>query len=37
MKTAARVTRAAAVKRSGFQVEDDENDPEWLADEAVVD
>jgi hypothetical protein len=23
-------------KRSGLQVEDEENDPDWLADEAVV-
>jgi hypothetical protein len=36
MKTAARMTRAAAVKRSGLQVEDDENIPDKLADEAVV-
>ena len=36
MKTAARVTRAAVVKRSGLQVEDDENVPDKLADEAVV-
>jgi hypothetical protein len=27
--------RAAAMKRSGLQVEDEENDPDWLADEAV--
>jgi hypothetical protein len=36
MKTAARMTRAAAVKRSGLQVEDDENVPDKLADETVV-
>ena len=41
-KTAARMTRAAAVKRCGLQtgpapLENDENDPDWLADEAVVD
>jgi hypothetical protein len=28
--------RAAAMKRSGLQVEDEENDPDRLADEAVV-
>jgi len=27
--------RAAAMKRSGLQVEDEENDPDWLADEDV--
>jgi hypothetical protein len=36
IKAAARMTRAAAVKRSGLQVEDDVNIPDWLADEAVV-
>jgi hypothetical protein len=30
------MTRAAAVKRSGFQVEVDENVPDALADEVVV-
>jgi hypothetical protein len=35
MRKAARMTRAAE-KRSGLQVEDEENDPDWLADEAVV-
>ena len=34
--TAARMIRAAAMKRSGLQVEDEENDPDRLADEAVV-
>jgi hypothetical protein len=34
---AARMIRAAATKRSGYQVEDDKNIPDWLADEAVVD
>jgi hypothetical protein len=36
LKTAARMIRAAAVKRSGLQDEDDENSPDKLADEAVV-
>lgn len=35
-EAAARVARAAALKRGRPQVEDDENDPDWLADEAVV-
>ena len=33
---AARIIHAAAMKRSGLQVEDEENDPDRLADEAVV-
>jgi hypothetical protein len=38
MKTAARVTRAAAVKRSEVQTvsDSDENDPDMLADVVVV-
>jgi hypothetical protein len=35
MRKAARMTRAAQ-NSSWLQVEDDENDPDWLADEAVV-
>jgi hypothetical protein len=34
--TAAVLIRPAAMKRSGLQVEDEENDPDWRADEAVV-
>jgi hypothetical protein len=36
MKEAARIIRAAAMKRSGLQVEDDENVPDRLDEEAVV-
>jgi hypothetical protein len=35
MRKAARMTRAAQ-NSSWLQVEDDENAPDWLADEAVV-
>jgi hypothetical protein len=34
--TAARIIRSAAMKRRGLQVEDEENVPDSLADEAVV-
>jgi hypothetical protein len=36
MKTAARMTRAAAVKRSGLRVEDEKNNPDRLAEVVVV-